>query len=185
MVKIILTLSVVLLLLPTDLVAQKAPEINSGMMVRVSAPDVAEEKITGTVVSFDPEILVVKAKDQAAPWTIPVADIRQLEVSRGLKKGIGPLKGAGIGTLTGGGAGAAIGAIYWNYKNTGFGDDSGLYVIVGYSLLGAAAGLIGGIILGSSSKEHWETVSSDKFQIGLNPYPDGGKIVISYRFKGL
>lgn len=118
--------------------------------VRVRAPAIAKSRIFGTVQRANPDTLVLRSVTPAGADTvlaIPVAAISRLQVSTGTRSNAG--KGLGIGLLAGGLAGAGIGALSCRDEGNLLGS-SGCAKILG--ILGAGAGAILGVIIGSTSR---------------------------------
>jgi hypothetical protein len=95
-----------------DVIGQEEEGVKVGDRVRVTSyyrlaernlgplKSGALARTVGTVVTFEADTVVLKTEGQATPFTVPLALLKKLEVSRGPKKSRA-LAGAGIGFLLG------------------------------------------------------------------------------------
>jgi hypothetical protein len=123
-----------------------------GARVRISAPRLQIVDVTGNVVHATADSLTIQPESQS-PLTIPIADLSQLEVSRGSDRGLGFQHGGKYGALFGGLAGLG----YW----LSWGCDE--YCLPSLAILGAGGTIVGflmGGLLGvMAPPERWEDVS--------------------------
>ena len=134
---------------PHEMRAQVS-EIQPGARVRITAPGIVAGRYAATVLTRTTDTVRVSAPGMA-PFDIPVASIKYLEVSRGNSRALGAVRGV----LWGGGIGLAVGMILAatedsnaNYDNLSAGE------VVAYSTLsGSFYGAIIGAIVG---RERWE-----------------------------
>jgi len=138
----------VLGLSPTMAAAQWAGPLGAGTRVRVTAPSIVPEPVTGVFLSAERDSIRMTAHEGGFRMAIPMATVQQLEVSDGRARGRwarwGALAGAIGGTLIGGSGGSGTDHAA---------DDWGR---VGGLLLGAPLGAVAGAVL---APERWRTHS--------------------------
>lgn len=125
--------------------AQFGPE--TGARVRVLAPLVAPERLTGTVVAASADSLALGVADGSATLRLDKHTLESLEVSRGRARLKWGLLGAGVGLLAGAIVGAELG---------GQDDPSGFGALAGFlggAVVGLPAGAVGGALL---APERWD-----------------------------
>ena len=165
--------------------AQQQPPFKPGDRVRITAPGGFP---TGTVtfVAVSTDTLVVRLGTNT--WSVPIAAVTRLEVSRG-RKSFGTRRGAIIGGLVGAASGAIIGAASYEEPKPcvpeSFFDCVDFDVFQGGTrtaasaaltgaVLGAVAGAAIGGLLGSVIKtERWEGVALYRLRVSVVPQRDG------------
>lgn len=152
-----LRIAALLLALAAPAAAQEAPDEGmTGRRVRVTAPNYAQHRVTGTVTAYDDRRLVVAEDSTGTVYEFPLRAVSRLDPYMGGSAGstawyrarFGAFLGAAVGLI----AGAAIGS-------TGDGD------MVRPALVGGAIGLGGGAALGAAygaaaPRERWGWVMS-------------------------
>lgn len=159
-----------------SLAAQRLPDVEPGTRVRLTAPELRKEQVTGDVLFMNSDTLVIELRN-GENVEVPVASVERLEISRGPEYGKGLLRGAKYGALTG----VGVGALFF-LEGVVFDDDGGFYLIAVPFLTGVAAvsgALVGGLVGTIFPPETWE-------EIPLSPRPEvtavpGGGIGISVR----
>ena len=150
--------------------------------VRITAPEFSRGRITGNVshVAAD-TVYIVPSRNRLL--AVPTSAITVAEISRGKRRWIGALKGAGIGGLAGG---AALGTLVWT------GDPNCDYCLPGRNPGAAAAGAIIGVVFAAPTgavvgailgSERWEPLGR-KLTLGVAPHPTaspGLRIMLSTR----
>jgi hypothetical protein len=139
--------------------------------MRITAPQVSRGRIVGRVSHIAADT-VYMAPNRSSLVAIPVSSITAAEMSRGKRRWLGAMKGAGIAGLTGG---ALMGTLVWTGDpNCDYclpGREPGAAVagaIIG-AVLAAPTGAIVGAIVGS---ERWEPIGK-KLTLMVTPSPSG------------
>lgn len=118
--------------------------------VRVTAPPIRPDKVTGQVTQFDTARLVVRDEATGAEESFPLHSIQLLEISRGRTTGGSAASRAGLLAFVGGGLGAIAGLVVPGEGSAG----------TRIALFGGGGALIGagiGALWGSSApRERWE-----------------------------
>ncbi|HSU17996.1 hypothetical protein [Longimicrobium sp.] len=118
--------------------------------VRVTAPPVRPDKVTGQVTRFDTAQLVVRDEATGTEQSFPLHSIQLLEISRGRTAGGSAASRAGLLAFVGGGLGAIAGLLI-----PGEGSAGGRIALFGGG--GAVVGGAIGAAWGSSApRERWE-----------------------------
>lgn len=162
------------------LAGQDANGLMPGTRIRVDAPPVTSDRVTGSLESMDATALHIMLADGGS-LSVPRAALRSLDVSTGTRSHW--VRGAGIGALVGlafGGTMVLIGSAD---------DDSGLdaldramygAVIVTTTAGGALLGAITGALIRT---EQWKTVPPSDMDWGMGPVAGGGVgVSVSLRF---
>jgi hypothetical protein len=159
--RVVLAILGALALGDTVAAAQALPELQPGMRVRIRAPNVVDGQLTGKIASRTAEALVV-TDERRGEFTVPVAAMSELNVSRGSSHSAGALKGA----MWGAGLGLGVGLMFAAVPNSERHSHSGY---AGYGLgpptaeegilLGCGGGLVIGFSLGAlAGSERWDRV---------------------------
>ena len=145
-----------------------------GSRVRISAPDLALNRVTGRVVSADADSLVLERGPEAERLVIPVGSLGRLEVSRGRSHWEGARTGWGLGSVAGGligGTWAVIDEVAYNRANE-IDLNAGWTTLVFFGgflaggLIGAPVGLLAGSIIG---REQWDKyLLSTRIGLGIS-----------------
>lgn len=145
-----LVLCVLLLTLHwSDLAAQvEVVGLAPGTRVRLTAPGVAEKRVTASIVYMDSDSLVLQRGRNPERLVIPARNVERLEISRGRSHSLGTLRGIGLGALGGGlflgGAQVVSEGVVGGWTTL---------IFISGAILGAPVGaVIGGII----GVERWE-----------------------------
>jgi hypothetical protein len=138
----------VAVLLPLRASAQQRRLIDA--RVRVTAPPVRPDKVTGQVTQFDTAGLVVRDEATGAEQTFPLHSIQLLEISHGTTRGGNALQRARMLAFIAGGLGAIAGAAF---EPTGKPGTSAAVAGGAGLLLGATIGAAWG---SSAPHERWE-----------------------------
>jgi hypothetical protein len=147
----ILLLAGLLLLLAPPLVAQRAElHVNPGARVRISAPELAAERLRGQVESLSADTLVLFAGTRGVRLHIPRTAVHTVEMSTGRNVARRAAIGGALGTLGGFGAGVALSA----YHDL---DLASIPVTLFMMLTGAVSGAIVG---GFTAPERWWLIYS-------------------------
>lgn len=151
-------------LIPLGLRAQQDSALRSGARVRVTAPDVANGQITGSLVSLGDSSLVLPDGE------IPLASITALEVSRGTKShaATGALTGFVIGLL-----GGAL-AVYSFCTDSFFGPCTGGEVVGSMAVMTIPPTLLGALIGALIRTEQWEEVPLGEIGVGPSQHAGDG-----------
>lgn len=119
--------------------------ISPGTKMRVTAPAILPEPITGRLTSLTPDTVSI-AKSGAAVFQIPMISVQKLELSEGRNR----LKWAALGALAGGLVGGLIGG--YSADNN---DPTGLEAAALF-IAGGTVGLVGGGVAGAVfAPERW------------------------------
>lgn len=149
-------LSLSLFLLRPAALPGQMPQLEVGERIRVVAPPFTDGRLLGTVLSADPQELVLATRhspEQAPTVTIPLEAIESLEISLGQRSNT--LNGLAYGTL--GGAVLGVGVI--GVMCLAEGGCEGGWLAVG-AVVGAGGGAVLGLLVGSLVKtETWEDAS--------------------------
>lgn len=162
----------------SDVRAQESLEV--GARVRVTAPDVADDAISGTVASVDSAsiTLAVSRKGVVSERTVPIAAMRRLEISRG--RSHSPLKGMGTGLLVGAGIGLGLGVAAATEEGNWVCEGGGCMV---YGALGGAlwGTVIGGLFGAAIGHEEWDEVTVIHPRVSVRPGAGGVVLAVSLR----
>jgi hypothetical protein len=166
--------------------AQQQPPFKPGNRVRITAPGGFAPTGTVTFVAVSTDTLVVRLGTNT--WSVPIAAVTRLEVSRG-RKSFGTRRGAIIGGLVGAVSGAIIGAASYeepapcvpktfldcvDFDVFQGGTSTAVSTAVAGAVLGAVAGAAIGGLLGSVIKtERWEGVALYRLRVSVVPQRDG------------
>lgn len=175
--RIILLVTGLVPALPGDFLAQQATPIAPGDRVRVTAPAVNPGPLHGTVVSMDPDSVVLEVEGREEPLAFSAASITALDVSRGQKGE------AVLGGILGGIAGVILGVSVYNGSKEDCGPEDSLCELGNFddslvvlALAGVGAGV--GALIGSLFKsERWEAVPLDEIHVTALPLYRGGVAV--------
>ncbi|HEU0079992.1 MAG TPA: hypothetical protein VFQ76_20260, partial [Longimicrobiaceae bacterium] len=138
---------------PCGLAAQqKAPPLAPGARVRIVAPALSQEKISGTVVSVDSDWVHLASTEPAAERWLHLSLVDSADVSLGLNRGRRAFKGSTWGAFLGFGAGVISGALLAQHLPTGVATSAALGA-VGVGLVG---GGIGAGIGALTPRERWQ-----------------------------
>ena len=173
--RITILMAALALTVPVDLSAQQDGRIAPGDRVRIAAPGLKGDRLTGSVLRLGSDSVVLAIKNRAEPLSLPFAGLTQFEVSSGKKSRFG--LGLGIGLFAGTITGLAVGAYIGSEMDCGitqFCYPPGTVALLGGLAGGAAGALIGGIIGALSVSERWEEVPLDRLHIGPSPVSADG-----------
>lgn len=127
-----------------------------GSRVRVTAPSVAREKVTGNVTAFDSAQLVVHDSIAGVDQTFPLRSILFLEISRGVSRHGSANSRAGLMAFVVGGLGAIVGAVAHPTKSVG---------------ASAAMGGLGGAVIGGAIGAGWGTSTPrERWEWSVRPF---------------
>jgi hypothetical protein len=147
---VLLPLLALLLAFPASAGAQFRHVQLLGARVRVTAPPVRPDAVTGVVTRYDADGLVVRDEATGTEQTFPLRSVSLLEISRGNSRGAHARQRATFLAFLGGGLGAIAGALIQPIKGVG----------ASVAALGGGGALLGGIAgaaWGSSATgERWE-----------------------------
>ncbi|HEX6750580.1 MAG TPA: hypothetical protein VF092_25040 [Longimicrobium sp.] len=142
--------AVALAALPSEIGAQLRTRQLQDARVRVTAPPIRPDKVTGQVTRFDTVALVVRDEATGTEQAFPLHSIQLLEISRGTTRGGSAGQRARLLAFVGGGLGAIAGALVQPFGEVG----------TSIAATGGAGALLGagiGAAWGSSApKERWE-----------------------------
>ncbi len=177
-----------LLALPCGLAAQDstttAARVDSGAVVRVTAPRAGLDRMRARVVASRGDSLVVRRGTRPYGDSVDVAvawrDVTEFAVSRGFDRGAGARRGALTGALVVGVPGAALTAGFlwhdWRLERRNRCEEFCYLGPVVFGVLtvgGTAAGaLVGALVGAGSGRERWE-LRGIPSRVGLVPMPDG------------
>lgn len=163
-----------------NLSAQRA-QIQTGVLVRVTAPECGLYRQPGTLRSAIDETLVLAYGDSSVQCLR--ANITRLERSQGRSGN------AAIGAILGVVGGAALGAVVQGISNSGWCVAQSLDEHCTYSavtqgvLVGGLAGLVAGGLIGSAFKsELWGEIPLPSLSISLTPLPGRFGLRVSSTF---
>ncbi|MBV9111037.1 MAG: hypothetical protein JO306_16645 [Gemmatimonadetes bacterium] len=146
----LLALLALLLAVPASARAQFHHVQLLGARVRVTAPPVRPDAVTGVVTRYEAEDLVVRDEATGMEQTFPLHSVSLLEISRGSSHGAHARQRATFLAFLGGGLGAIAGALIQPIKGVGA---SVAALAGGGALLGGVVGAAWG---SSASGERWE-----------------------------
>ncbi|MEO8334779.1 MAG: hypothetical protein ABI664_07395 [bacterium] len=152
-------------------------ELQPGSRVRVQAPGVVAGWLEGTVLTRASDTIVVGGPN-ASPVHLPIARISAVEISRGLSRGDGAIRGMKWGVPIMATIGAVLAAVGTDGNcstcDMAFGD--GVYVTALFSFTGAFYGAGIGALIG---RERWE-----QFDLGTRTSVrvQGGRIGLGLEF---
>jgi hypothetical protein len=158
------------LILPFSTIsAQRAPPIEVGALVRVTAPDCVLTNEVAKFMSVHRDTLTVRTD---SVLTLSLATVRKLEVIKGRNN-----LPVYVGMVTGALGGAVIGVLTASGEHQpreplDFGihlDDPEVAAVVG-ALLG---GFVGGVVGTFFRTERWEEVALDRVRVSLTPQWEG------------
>ncbi|HEV2148689.1 MAG TPA: hypothetical protein VGR37_14895 [Longimicrobiaceae bacterium] len=142
------------LALPGALAAQQqpAPLLAPGARVRIVAPVLSADKISGTVVSADSGWVHLRSTDPASERWMRLSLVESAEVSLGRNRGARAFRGSTWGGFLGFGLGVIVGAQLASELPTGVATSAALGA-VGVGLLGGGIGAGIGAI---TPRERWQ-----------------------------
>lgn len=128
--------------------------LSRGLRIRVLAPAVAGNRLAGRVEAVSSDSLALVHRDTTL-W-ISWASVQALDVSRGKRRALGALQGAGVGALIGGITMACVAAASHDPEHSEWtrGADAAIGFAVG-GLMGAWSGAAVGVMVG---RERWERI---------------------------
>jgi hypothetical protein len=134
--------------------AAQLSELQPGARVRVQAPGVVAGWYEGTVLTRSSDTLVVGAPN-ATPVHVPISRILAVEISRGMSRGDGAIRGMKWGVPIAATIGATIAAVgtEGNCSTCDVTLGEGIAVTALFSLSGAFYGATFGALIG---RERWE-----------------------------
>lgn len=157
--------------MPLD--AQQLPTVPTGARIRVQRVGESGPQ-DGTFVSLGGDTLIVRPGGGAIADTLPLANVRSLEVSRGVGPDGGRLMaGTAFGFLVGAGVGWGTGIIMCRASAN---EMCGLGVMP-MMAIGGVVGLVAGVLEGSRSVERWERVYPPQAALLVAPTRSGGMMV--------
>lgn len=162
------------LISPPPLLAQDTPRVYPGARIKVTAPECqlwwGE---TGQVLSLDQGMLIARVGGEEIEC--PLEALTRLEVSVGERKWWNAsLKGTGIGVLGGAVILTVVHVTTCDDEYAGYCDEGNLIAVVIGAVLGGAAGLVTGTIVGlGRDPEDWRTVPLPLVHPTLTLAPDG------------
>lgn len=144
---------------PSVLIAQ-SKAVKVGDVVRIDAPTVFEEKITGKVLTISVGQIRISNFYTTPPWVdIPYSSIKEIELKHHRRP---ILRGFGYGALMGG---VVLGLVATNsYESCGEGEfcifdwSKGELFLMGAALGAVSGGVIGALIGATLKKEIWKPV---------------------------
>ena len=150
------------------LAAQDNVSAPAGTRVRVTGSEVRARPVTGTVVGWHADTLVLLLQEGGESLRVPAAALARLEVSRGRRSNAG--RGARLGLLGGAVVGAGLGAAFADAQ-----------VVSNGTMVALAAGFgsVTGMLLGAGigaaiHSERWEDVPLPDVALVLAPPGAGG-----------
>ncbi|HEX2095184.1 MAG TPA: hypothetical protein VHG28_22495 [Longimicrobiaceae bacterium] len=149
-------LSALLLLAPYGaLAAQERPAaaFQPGARVRITAPGLQPEQLTGTVVSVDSEWVHVASRDPEAQTWMRLEFVDAVEVSRGTNRRYRTWKGSSWGAFLGFGMGVISGALASKNLPTTI-EQSAALGGIGVGLIGGGIGAAIGALI--PARERWQ-----------------------------
>lgn len=154
-----------------------------GTRVRVNAPTLFQQQITGEVAAVEEAALEMRIDAGTTAVSVPFSAIERLQISRGDHSNSG--KGALIGLGVGAGLGLALGIAaaaaddgngsYWDW-DVGAGE-----VLAVTAVFGAAGAGVGALIGLASRTESWQTIPTDGVRPTVTPQPGGVTLGMSLR----
>ena len=166
-------------------------EVRPGTKVRITAPSMAPDRLTGVVADVRPDTIILAPDKTGTGYvTIPVDAVTRLEVSRGKP---GRTAMVGIGALAGFVGGMAIGLNlnesepctqgFVCLNDLGREVMEGTLVTMGVALGGALVGGVVGYALGSMIfQDSWRDVSSDAVRVSIAPHRGGAAVAVTVAF---
>lgn len=133
--------------------SQEIASLRTGESIRLSVGSPSSQRIEGTLVSVSADTIVLRAPTNPPP--IGFSDVRLLEVKR--RSGGSFMKSVAFGLLGGVLSGAILGLASGS-TDTGDGILTAQDKALIGSVLGGAAGLIGGTLFGACCSSGWESV---------------------------
>jgi hypothetical protein len=171
-----LALSAVLLLPPTSTLAAPPEAPDAEPRVRLTAPEVAKERLVGTLAAVEQDIIRLRVDGEARPLTVRRDLVTKWEVSRGRHSHVG--RNAAWGLLGGVVVGTAL--IAATYEDDGF-FSAGEALAVGAGLFGGIGALLGALV-GVNKTESWDEVDSKSLQLAVIPAPRGVGVSLRWTF---
>ncbi|HEX2188846.1 MAG TPA: hypothetical protein VHG51_08115 [Longimicrobiaceae bacterium] len=130
---------------------QAPPALAQGARVRIAAPALSQDPISGTVLSVDSGWVHLSSADPAAERWLHLSMVESAELSLGKDRGRRAFRGSTWGAFLGVGAGVISGALLARNLPTGVGTSAAIGA-VGVGLLG---GGIGAGIGALTPRERW------------------------------
>lgn len=148
---------------------QQAAPVDSGARLRIRAPAIAHARLTGTLVSWRQDTIVLRSDLDRALVTVPTATITEIQRSTGRRSNV--VRGAAIGTLAGASTGALVALATGQPGN----QETRAFIAAFGAVVGGAFGLVAGTIAGALSPgDRWELIPSRG--VGLRvTIPPGGR----------
>lgn len=144
--------------------------LEEGVRVRLRLASSYGTRRAGRVLSTSGDRLTLLVDGESAARTVSLSEVRELEVSRGVRSHAGT--GFAIGAAAGGTLGLLAGLALSG--SDGFLQADAGDVAKGTMVLGMLGGLVGTAIGASSKSDRWESVDPASVRLGLAPGPDGG-----------
>jgi len=153
---------------PIAAVAGQDPDpAPAGTRVRVTTTEPRPERVTGTVVEWRGDTLVLAPQDGGGSVRVPTAALAQLEVSRGRRSNAG--RGARWGFLGGAVLGTGLGAAFADAQVV----SNGAIVALAAGFGGLTGMLLGAGIGAGIHSERWEDVPAKDVSASLMPSRNG------------
>ena len=135
------------------------PDLVPGARVRVTAPDIAPNPLTGTISALSGQAITLAIKGRADEVSVSRRSISRLEISQGRNRR--------KGLLIGGFAAAAVGAVVGGIGCRDSADFDSWQCAAILGGFGFAAGAGVGAIVGAG--EHWNDVPSGRVHLTVAP----------------
>jgi hypothetical protein len=146
----------------TEALAQDTPPIAEGQRVRVSTESGATHE--GLVTAISAGGLQLQGEDGSLRFSVPIASMTQLEVSRGQRSK------AGVGFLVGAGGGVLGTLVYCGGENCLFFDED---LTPAMALIwGTVGGVVGALVGWTIKADRWEGVPLDRVRVSF-PHGSG------------
>ena len=157
----------------TEATAQDTPPVAVGQRVRVSTESGATH--VGLVTALSSGALELQDEEGSQRFSVPLASVTRLDVSRGLKSNTG--KGAGVGFLAGAVTGVLIGFSLGDdpplFSDDPFPFSAEVKAAVGFFLGGGGGAIIGALIGKDIHSDRWVEVPLDRLRVSFAPHRDG------------
>jgi hypothetical protein len=152
--------------------AQAPVSLNAGSRIRIRTQDSTRILI---LVGFSTDSVVVRHAADAPLETLPLSQIRRLEVSAGKRTpGQGMRRGLGLGLLIGGGTGIVLGLADGDDDPGIVSFTAGEKAMMGGLFLGGLGGIAGLITGGTYPGEQWQRASTTGARLSVVPQSSGG-----------
>ena len=156
----LVTLLALSVIVASPLPAQTFDSLTAGTRLRI-ARHAPPRLVIGTLLSADSTSLIVRPDRGPSPMTLPVQELKQVDISIGGRtRGEGFARGAIIGAVVGTGVGVIATALAIRHdRRTETSDYIPNSAIVGaISVAGTAASTIAGGLIGVATREKWRRV---------------------------